>query len=46
MRDPFSMNPNSPDGAMFCFDAIPRNLFAEILRLVAELRPPADAVPG
>jgi hypothetical protein len=26
--------------------AIPRNLFADILRLIAELRPPADAAPA
>jgi hypothetical protein len=25
--------------------AIPRNLFADILQLIAELRPPPDAVP-
>ena len=25
--------------------AIPRNLFADILRLIAELRPPPDATP-
>src|SRR5205085_12312359 len=26
--------------------AIPRNLFADILRLIAELRPPPDAAPA
>ena len=26
--------------------AIPRNLFAEILRLIAELRPPPDPAPA
>jgi len=26
--------------------AIPKNLFADILRLIAELRPPPDEVPA
>ena len=26
--------------------SIPRNLFAEILRLIAELRPPPDPIPA
>jgi len=31
--------------AMGCRGAIPRNLFADILRLIAELRPPPAAAP-